>query len=329
MPDLVTHFYFGEEVYKRLSSRIKDKIVNKELYDFTTAGPDPFFFYKFLNGRKNEEVREFGNRMHRTKTRKFFLEMIERCKTSEHKNLMFSYLAGFICHYALDSLAHPYVFHKTGEYLKNEETLIYRGLHTRLERAIDSYIIRCFYLETPWKYKITKNVLKLKKLPKEIYNDLDQIYLNTYDYPNASKIINDSIKYQRKFYNFIYDPVGLKQKLFEKIDNGKSGLDYTTFSYYKKEIYDLDYFNLNRRKWVNPVDDKITSFDSFWDLFEKAKTKADELIEIAYRYIYEKEDIELSNHFLNKSYLTGIDTDLDNAHDMKYYNNIFEEETNA
>ena len=326
MPDLVAHYYFGEEVLKKIPSEIKERITNQNLYLFTTAGPDPFFLYKFLNGKKNKEVREFGNYMHRHSTKRFFEELINRCKVSKNKDILFSYLTGFIAHYSLDSLAHPYIFHKTGEYLGTKETLHYRGLHTKLERAIDSYIIRVYYFKKPWKFKISKEVLKLKKLPQEIYEDLDEVYLKAFDYKNASKIINETVKDQIKFYNFIHDPVGLKQELFEIIDNGKSGLDYTKFSYYHKEIDDVDIFNLNHKKWVNPVDDRIYSFDSFWDLFEKAKKKAQELIEISYDIIYLNKEVNLDLYFENLSYLTGINCSKENAHDMKYFDNIFEGE---
>src|SRR5690554_4846672 len=149
MPDLVMHYHFGRTVYKELDERIKFQIKNLYLYDFANAGPDPFFFVKFWKGKVNKKSLEFGNYMHSNKTRDFFIELVEICKAYPE---MFSYLAGFIGHYVLDMYAHPYVFHKTGKYIQdNQDTLVYRGLHTKLERAMDSSIIREAYETNPSK----------------------------------------------------------------------------------------------------------------------------------------------------------------------------------
>lgn len=326
MPDLVTHYCFGKKVYENLNNNIKNHISSYDLYAFTTAGPDPFFFYKFLNGEENKKIREFGNYMHRNKTREFFINTIKRNRISTNKDLLFSYLAGFITHYALDSNAHPFIFHKTGEYLYNEETLKYRGLHTKLERAIDSYYIRKNFNCIPWKFKISKQVLTLKKLPLELKDDLNDIYLNTYDFPNIFKVMDVSLKSQIKFYNFIYDPTGFKNWLFSKIDNGKGGIDFSKLSYYKKELPGVDIFNEQHHLWTNPVDETITTNVSFFEIFETAVQMANELINISYQYIYENQEVDLDYYFKNLSYLTGVDTSLPYKDDMKYFNNIFAKE---
>lgn len=319
MPDLVMHHYFGKKVYESLDENIKNKINNIDLYDFATAGPDPFFFVKFLNGKENKKSLEFGNYMHNNKVSEFFIELTEVCKKEPE---MFNYLSGFICHFALDSKAHPYVFHKTGVYKKDDEsTLVYRGLHTKLERAMDSYIIKNEYHQNPNKFKITKEILKLKKIDDDIKFAFDSVYKKVFHKDDGYKHVNASIKYQRKFYKFIYDPIGIKQKLFTKLDNGKSGLDLKVLSYYNKTIDNLDIFNTKKEKWVNPLDNRIESNDSFFELFDSGLLEAKKLIEISYKYIFNGEDINLKQYFKNISYLHGLECEL--GLDMKYFNNIF------
>ena len=318
MPDLVMHHYFGRKLYSSLNEEIKEKIDNLPLYDFATAGPDPFFFVKFLNSKLQKESHRFGNFMHKNMTRDFFVELV---KIAKRDNKMFSYLCGFIAHYALDVYCHPYVFYYTGEYDKeNLETLVYRGLHTKLERAIDSYIIKKEYKANPNRFKIHKKILTLKKLNPSLKESFDDLF-KVFGKDDGFNHVNMSVKYQRKFYQFIYDPFGIKDKLFKKLDNKTGSLDLSVLSYYNKGIEDVDIFNLRRDEWKNPADDSIVSRDTFFDLVEKAKVFAIDLINKSYSYIYLDEDINLDAVYTNLSYLTGLECE--KSKEMRYFKNIF------
>jgi len=319
MPDLVMHYHFGRTLHKELDERIKYQIKNIYLYDFANAGPDPFFFVKFWKSKVNKESLEFGNYMHNNKTRDFFIELVDICKENSD---MFSYLAGFIGHYVLDVFAHPYVFHKTGKYIKEHpETLMYRGLHTKLERAMDSFIIKEAYETKPSKFKIHKQVLRLKKIDSNLKDSFDKLFSKVFGKNDGYSHVNKSVIDQRRFYKYIYDPYGIKQKLLEKIDNGSSSLDFKVLSYYNKEINDIDIFNLDKNSWVNPLDDTIKSNDSFFDLFEKALKLGTTLIEIVYDVVFNKKNHDLNKYFLNLSYLHGLNCE--DEREMKYFNNIF------
>lgn len=318
MPDLVMHHYFGRQLFETLDNEIKSKITNLPLYDFATAGPDPFFFVSFWNKKKNSISLEFGNYMHRYQTRNFFYKLSQIVK-KDHK--MFSYLCGFIAHFALDVKTHPYVFHKTGVYdVNNPDTLKYRGLHTKLERAMDSYIIKNKYHNHPYKFKIYKDILKLKKLSKDYQVSMDELYLDVFNRQEGFKYINKSIKDQRKFYKFIYDPWGLKQKLLTKLDNGKSGLDLKVLSYYKKEITNIDIFNEKKQEWCNPVDSNLLYCTSFFELFDEAINLAKSLIQKLYQVIFMNQEFD-SEFIPNLTYIDGLECGLDQP--MQFFNNIF------
>ncbi|HHU56279.1 MAG TPA: zinc dependent phospholipase C family protein [Acholeplasmataceae bacterium] len=317
MPDLVMHHYFGRKVLEGLDKDLISKI-ELDTYDFATAGPDPFFFISFLNRKENPKHLEFGGFMHRNNTKEFLLELIEETKNNP---LLKSYLYGFVTHYFLDTFTHPYVFHFTGNYEKeNEDTLVYRGLHTKLERAMDTYIIKKYYYSKPHKFKIYKNILKLKKLNQNIENEINKVYKKVYGIEDGFDLVNKSIKDQKKFYRFIYDPFGLKNKLFALLDNGKSSIDFKVLSYYGKEILDIDIFNFKNQKWTNPVDDRLTFNDSFFDLFDEAKTKAIETIKNIEKYLND-EKVILDDYIKNTSYITGLDCC--DTRPMRFFNNIF------
>jgi len=319
MPDIVMHHYFGREVINELEDKTVEKIKNLNLYDFATAGPDPFFFVSFFNKKKNIASREFGNYIHRHKSRAFFLELIEQTKANHG---LFPYLCGFVCHYYLDVATHPYIFYYTGVYNHDDQNSFqFRGLHTKLERAMDSYVIKSFYSSPPEKFKIHQEILKQKGLDKHLKYGLDKVYKNVYDHDNAYEHIKRSIKDQRKFYKFIYDPRGFKNKLLSKIDNGKSSLDLSVLSYYGKTIDDVDIFNLEHRQWLNPVDESIVSNKSFFELFIEAKQRAIATINALYAHIFDGKNNNVGNYFNNSSYITGINCEIEK--EMVNFQNIF------
>lgn len=322
MPDLVMHTYFADKVYRNINDNIRNHIQNYDLFSFASIGPDPFFFYKFLDKKQNKEVREIGNIMHREKSQLFFINLINKLEKIEKKDLLFSYVCGLITHYVLDKTIHPYVFHKTGVYDETTgEGLEYRGQHTKLERAMDSFVIRNVYHSIPWKYKLHKEVLKLKHFPNEITLPISEVYKETYGFENIDKLLNEALEDQIKFYKFIYDPFGFKNFFFKLIDKKTIGLDYKVLSYYHKEINDVDIFNKNGNEWTNPVDFTKTSKDSVFILIDKASKESLEIIEAVYRKVYLQDQINLKEIFKNESYLTGLDED--DQRSMTFFNKIF------
>ena len=121
MPDIVVHNAMGARVLDRLDAEI---VIDREIFRFAVMGPDPYLFYRFFAPRFRHGVNERSNLMHRTRTGRFLMELARRSREPE----MFSFLAGFLCHYALDSTAHPFIYAKA-EYRSD--------LHTAIEHRLD------------------------------------------------------------------------------------------------------------------------------------------------------------------------------------------------
>lgn len=93
MPDIAVHKSMGRKVYKKLGMKL-----DLRAFRFGLLGPDPYLFCLPV-------ICRYSSIMHRRRTGAFLLEMAKRCRT----NSQFSYLAGFLCHYALDSATHPLI----------------------------------------------------------------------------------------------------------------------------------------------------------------------------------------------------------------------------
>lgn len=120
MPDIVVHTSFGAEVLERVNAD-----VDRRIFDFGLLGPDPFLFYRFYLPPFRHRANRYSSVMHRERTGDFLTELACRAKDD---HAVFSYLAGFLCHYALDSNAHPYIN------LKAENSF---AMHVAIEHRLD------------------------------------------------------------------------------------------------------------------------------------------------------------------------------------------------
>lgn len=137
MPQTYAHQHFGDLVYDQLPEEIRSVIAaSRELYDIGLQGPDILFYYHPL--WKNP-VATLGGEMHRWSGRRFFSNAVKvltgmdplRAETSattesaqetnqytslsaeeergDDADAALVYLYGCLCHYALDSICHPYI----------------------------------------------------------------------------------------------------------------------------------------------------------------------------------------------------------------------------
>lgn len=121
MPDIVVHSAFGAKVLERTGLD-----VDRGIYDFGLLGPDPYLFYHFYIPPFRNRINRYASTMHRERTGEFLMELARRAVDSRE---VFSYLAGFLCHYALDSNTHPYINRKA----KNSG-----AMHMAIEHKLDN-----------------------------------------------------------------------------------------------------------------------------------------------------------------------------------------------
>lgn len=307
MPNIITHHYFAEEVLKNSKKDIINSFFGeKDLYYLFTQGFDPFFVYEILPF--NEKLGYF---LHDNYIDTFFINYIKVMKEQKLENdpALLAALYGHLTHYVLDSIIHPFVIYKCGEYNKNRpETYKYVGVHTRMEVEIDAYLYETRENKSFKDLKFHK-VNPKKKLNKNILKLLNKIYEETF------KVKNGGFKYQKAL-NMAYlglkyitnDKYGRKKALYHKIDKivASKGHKIEAFSYYVTSI-DKSIFNLEHQPWCNPCDNTIKSNESFFDLYNKAIAICVTLFEATNKYINEEIDLmEYQGILKDNSYVTGL-----------------------
>lgn len=215
MPNFFAHHLHGQRVLETLPENIAQGITNKKLYEIGLQGPDIFYPYKALALPNTYKINKLGSKMHRKPARVFMDKLFDNTNISS-KGDLFSYVCGFICHFSLDSVCHPYINAVTK---KNNFT------HGEIEVEFDRVLLMMEGydpLTTRFSDMITVPTIKNKALKEmaKAYKGYKKV---------SPKVLARSIQDFKLFKKIFYSPSTIKQhvllcisKLFmlNKVYNG-------------------------------------------------------------------------------------------------------------
>lgn len=294
MPDIVVHASFGREVRQALPEEIRAKL-SVDPYTFALFGPDLWFMYQPWKRREGR-----GRRMHTTKPGAFLMALADRVGQSSAPDDLFSYLAGFLCHYALDSTAHPYIIHLT------EEKYHFPRGHMSFEHSLDILELRRAGLEGK-RHAVTENYFPPCRLPESIRVDIDAVFRSVYGWENCWAALNHAARRHYRIYRMIENPAGLFSRLTRATGHPK----LKSFSYSESHFKNIDVENNKKQSWTHSHEPSVSSDASFAELRAEALALAVKLITAAYRCLFLSEISreELAEIIGNRSYLSGLDAD--------------------
>lgn len=280
MPSILTHYIFFKEIEKE----------DLDIGNIGSQGPDPFFFY-FVGVKKYENTKimcESGTLMHKidpTSTFLYFYEYANK-ESEENKEIIYQYLKGFISHYALDSVVHPYVFYKSGFALSDnkEEKDKYFLDHVLLESNLDVLI------SDHYNYKISpKNTLKFNKKKINVISKMYQSYLkHEFNIENMDEnTFTVAVKRMRLTFKIVYSRFQIKKCLFNTFMKNTKVNMFSNQSL--KKCKKDDYLNLNHSEYHDATTNELIGNYSLIDLFSLAEQKYLKIKEILFS------DISLSN----------------------------------
>ncbi len=330
MPDICAHLLCGHDVINSLESQNWKRVLNEriKIFNLGCQGPDIFFYNDFWPWRKKKRGPEIGIMMHLKKTGDFFIESFKYLKkrVNDYNDYLtlFTYLSGFICHFALDRNAHPFIHYQSGVHDKNKpETFKYSIYHKKLELIIDTILLKERKNLYTYKYPVHREVY-LQKVPKILINFYKYILKKLYKPKIEIDFIEDSFKDFAKAFKIIHDPYGFKKVLLNIIDllTDKS-IEYSSLIYPRYIDEKKDYLNRKHNLWNHPCAKEEIHYESFDDIYKKAIEESKQMIEGAIRYIDGQiKEEELKDFFPNISYSTGKHVDEDCK--LIYYDPIFD-----
>ena len=321
MPATAVHAYFAQDLNDILPKEIKNKLDVDRLKTFGQS-TDSLMFYNLFSILPGKNIRDFQKYFHTNKTQDFFVNLINYIKENDYTEDIDvnSFLVGAICHYVLDSTVHPYIYYKTGYFNKNDKsTYKYNNVHTFMETFLDNDMIKRRESINPYKFNISKFSFDTSKFSNELNDTIKYTFKETYDVDNMDKIYYKSLKQMKNsIFIFRQDRYGIKKFFYKLADTftSKRVFRFEAISYHYPLNDRHNFLNENHKLWRNPCDYSLTSEESFLDLYLRALKLAKVMICASFDYINGK-DIELEKVFINKSYITGLDCELDK--ELKYF----------
>ncbi len=321
MPATAVHAYFAQDTFDILPKEIKNKLDVNCLKTFGQS-MDSLMFYNLFNLSPGKNIRQFQKYFHENKSQEYFVSLINHIKDNNYIDIVDvnSFLVGSICHYVLDSVIHPYVYYKTGKFKKNDKsTYKYNNVHAFMETFLDNDMIVRRESTNPYKFNISKFSLNIDKFSDELNDTISCTFNNTFEIDNMDEIYYKSLVQMKKIiFLFRQDKYGVKKFFYKLIDTftSKKVFRFEAISYHYPLNDKHNFLNENHKLWRNPIDYSITSEESFLDLYLRALKLVKVIICASFDYINGK-DIELEKVFVNTSYITGFDCNLNK--ELKYF----------
>ena len=322
MPAIITHYLMSKASAGSLGGNVVSENVKRHsgIFYLGAQGPDILFF-----ALGNKEMNILGERMHKEGIKGFYAECINRIrKTSVHngRGELIAYMAGFLCHYALDTCTHPYIFYQTGfsdenGHLDFESTIRHRFLETTIDCILSKNLEENdpFSLNISEKIRIgSKNRVLLGKFLSDTIASSYNIYIYPEDFSKALKDISF-------VYKMLHDRTGKKRAAAMALGRMFRGIGPIAALIHYDPVQDQDYYiNERHNVWHYPWDDTIDVNMSFMDLFNKAVEDSGIYINAFEKTLSKLIDDKIALSILgNKNFSTGLESPVK----FLYYSNEF------
>lgn len=275
MPALYTHYKFGQDVLNKVRKNLR-KSINGNIccYNIWNQGWDNLYYH--INWRYYKKV---GSKAHKENISEFFSNLITFIIDNELENCfeVTNMLYGFINHYTLDTIVHPYINYQ----VKNLNIP-----HTKIEYIIDNILYEDTYFEK-MNSNFFKTIIPKVNFDNNTKNILNYTFEKTHNEKNIANAINFSHNNSYYLYRyFIYDKFGLKTYIYKLIDYitpfKKTKIHKST---YKINDTDNRLLNLNNINWTHPKNKKEVHTYSIYELYKYSLKIAVKINNLAFKVI--------------------------------------------
>ncbi len=287
MPGFATHDLFGREVYRALRDPSLRRCIRRHTASYRLGLQGPDLFYYNLPLLQMHGCRNVGSFMHKHDTNRFFActrRVLQALPSGEEQDSCRAYLLGFLCHYALDSLCHPFVYGRTGFDPEGRDKYYY-SRHAELENAIDQSLLELyraarvldFHEETV--FALSKaDRLAISKFMSASCREAFSRYFRRGTFFVTPRFLRLTIDLGRISCRLLRDPKKRKYRFFYRVESALAishlASNKLTLEYPKRYT---DCLNLRHRAWKNPWDASLHR-DSFLDLFQLAVKRSLDLL---------------------------------------------------
>ena len=273
MPGFRSHYFFGDECQKAMEKVPQCILNHRNVYNLGQQGPDIFFYCPEAHLFYPKNI---GFLMHSDRVGEFFHNLLktrELFTRPEHLEIVDAYILGFMGHYSLDTVAHPYIHDRAKKLKYRHEFSKSFGIHVLLETDIDNDNVRHFLGCEPIDFNHYDTILVSKEEREVVSLLLEGAIKETYpDNVMRNKHVKKAITFSRKLFKMMVDPKGRKKAFVLWIDNTFFHHVFLSavISNDDKQTYE-DPCNLTHKEYRNPWNQKQKITKDFYELMEEAK----------------------------------------------------------
>ncbi len=284
MPSLITHDFFGRDLCDKHHARIGHTQDDFDAFLLGCQGPDPLFYLAALPTA--QAFKRLGNDMHRLKTPQLlasFKDALETLDKSE-ASIGRSYVHGFLCHFALDSTLHPFIYSQQYAFCDAGVDGLNRTdgseVHALIESDLDEMVLFVKSGETVATYQPWVRCLRGSKHVLAIISKLYvDVMKRVYGINVPRNLFARATQSFRRVQHALYSPYNGKSNVLSKVERlARPHSFYAAMSHRAIEHTTSPFDNHNHKLWKNPFT-AAASTKSFWDLYAEAQVQAKTLIE--------------------------------------------------
>ena len=308
MPAIMTHDFFGKEMYSKINTYLGASIEEHDAFLLGNQGPDPLFYLVLT--RRMKPFYSLGSTMHKehpSAILKAFHESISILPLDE-QDVARAYAYGFLCHYTLDKTMHPLVY-------ANQYAICNAGIegiteqdgnevHGEIEREFDEMVLTTITGKT---IKTYKPYLEILHAPDEVLLTIGKMYsymaMKVFGQFPPQDIFLCAVKDFRKIQHLFYSPAGGKRSLAGLAETkalSRAYSFYRAMSHRDFPIQSSVFANHNHVEWANPFTHELST-DGFWELYRKAQEEALSFIELYAEPDFNNRDAQCITQGLNFS----------------------------
>lgn len=290
MPAILTHDLFGRGVLEDASRLLSLRSVEeRDAFLLGNQGPDPLFYLRV--DPLMHKWSPLGNAMHETSPARLLLAMREAAwrLDGRERQLARAYVAGFACHWLLDSTVHPLVYYwqrgLTAAGVPGLDASAGSRVHAEVERDLDEAVLyrltgRTVERWVPHERTLATSRAVLAAVDKVYFYVALWVFGRAIDPRTFSTAVHEFRLVQRVFDS----PRGEKRRVLGTLERVLTRQPFSlvcSMSHRARASEVSDFDNRDHLAWENPhTHERSTA--SFWDLFDAARARAlpviDELI---------------------------------------------------
>ncbi len=283
MPAFATHYLFMKDLLPWVGEEF-NAVPDVGAMSVGTQGPDIFFFSRLLPltmpGTPKSKI---GSALHRAKPGDILDAFRDYCSFSPNIYAAKSYMYGFIMHYALDRVCHPYVYAFQGRILAKYRYLHRSSAHNQVEMAMDTCLIydKLGY-DNPFDFDGASTFSLSDEAVDEIAHLLAFVVPRVTSFTVTESDVRHAIADTARFQRILRDRSGMLRLVCRAAETILApAIGYYRFSSNIKPK-DLEkskkYANINNGRWRSPFTPHEEHNESFYELYDIALQDAKNLI---------------------------------------------------